>query len=74
MRIKLGLIVLLVLSAFAGGCTSFGGISKADKPDSYYLTMTSHIFGIIMSPNVYYCTPIPDEKRLDCEYVLINYK
>ena len=74
MRIKLSLIGLLALFIFIGGCTSFEGITKAEKPDSYYITATHHPLGIFYTPYVFHCTSVPGSNGLQCEYVDLTFK
>lgn len=74
MRIKLSVIGLLALFMVIGGCTSFGGITKAEKPDSYYITATHHTLGMFLTRYVFHCTSVPGSNGLQCEYVDITYK
>lgn len=47
------LLAMAVIALVITGCTSYSGISKADKPGSYYITTNSQTIGI--HPGVQLC-------------------
>ncbi|MDH5444933.1 MAG: hypothetical protein OEY52_05205 [Gammaproteobacteria bacterium] len=50
---NLKLVAAAVIALVITGCTSYAGISKADKPGSYYIVTNTHTFGI--HPGVQLC-------------------
>jgi len=64
-------IILAAAFVLLGGCTSYSGISKADKTGSYYITgNTTHMW---VTPNVDLCTTV-NGGNLECKRVQVRYK
>lgn len=66
--------LLALTSVTVSGCTSFAGITQADKPGSYYLATNAPRFPIGNRPNILLCTPGSQATKLDCQDVEIEYK
>ena len=70
---KLTLIAMAMATLLVSGCTSYSGISKADKPGSYYITTnSSHLW---VSPGVSLCNSTPGKSAgdLKCREVNVDY-
>ena len=50
---NLKLVAAAFIALVITGCTSYAGISKADKPGSYYIVTNKHTFGV--HPGVELC-------------------
>lgn len=62
-------IAIISICALMSGCTSFGGITQTQKPDTYYITTNTHLFGIFIIPNVISCSTKADSADLYCKHV-----
>ena len=62
---SMGLLALITIS----GCTSWAGISKADKPGSYYLVKNKNMGFLGIHTGVLLCTSDPKSGNLDCKSV-----
>ncbi len=65
-------IILILCSMFFVGCTSYSGISKADKTGSYYITSNTVVFWV--TPNVNLCEAESGKKGdLKCRQVKVKF-
>jgi len=67
---SIGLLAMCI--AFMSGCTSWAGISQADKPGSYYLVKNKNMGILGIHTGVLLCTSSPSNGDLDCKNVNVN--
>jgi hypothetical protein len=72
---KMLVVILLIASAtvFIPGCTSWNGITKTDKPGTYYIVTNRQKFPFGVNPGMLACT-VNTTGILTCEEVVIDYK
>ena len=72
---KMLVVIILIASAtvFISGCTTWNGISKTEKPGTYYVVTNRQKFPIGVSPGMLECTA-NSTGILTCEEVGIEYK
>ncbi len=68
---KLSLAALVFAVVLVTGCTSYSGISKADKSGSYYITSNTAVLWI--TPNVNLCDA-GTKGDLQCRKVNVTFK
>lgn len=69
MRIIATFGLLVLCTAFMTGCTSWAGISQADKPGSYYLLKNKNMGFLGIHTKVLLCSSEPKSGNLDCKQV-----
>jgi hypothetical protein len=70
---KMLVAMLLIVSAtvFISGCTSWNGITKTDKPGTYYVVTNKQLFPFGVRPGILACT-VNTTGTLNCEPVVVN--
>lgn len=66
---KISLSITAIALITLSGCTSWHGISKADKKDSYYIVTNTNMFGI--HPGVQLCNS-KKSGNLSCKAVTVE--